>query len=79
MKRITQPGTILVFDGKLARVVGIGEGKSLHLEFIGEEPCGTCGHQPGDVLLEHAPLFQNGAHAVLTVGGGDDGPVPSYR
>jgi hypothetical protein len=67
MKRVSEPGAFLVFDGRLARVVGIAEGRTIHMQFVEEDPCPACGHQPGADVLEHSPLFQKGAEAVPTI------------
>lgn len=68
MIRINEPGVVLLYDGRLARVIGIAEGRTICLRFVEEAPCATCGHQPGIDLLEHAPLFQDHVQPVATVG-----------
>lgn len=69
MKRIEDVQAIVKYEGKLAEVVGIGEGRTIHMRFLGEPPCPTCGHHPGLDLLEHSPLFQRLVKPVDTVVG----------
>ena len=75
MKSVPEPGTVLIYDGELMRVVGIGEGRTIHMRSLERDPCPTC-HRPMDVeLLEHSNLFQEKAQAVPTLGGDVDGSV----
>lgn len=58
---------IVRYDGRLAEVVAIGEGRTISLRYICEEPCPTCGRKAGVELLEHAPLLQDKLEPVSTV------------
>jgi hypothetical protein len=60
-------GMVVRYEGKLAEVATIGEGRMIRLHFIGEEPCPTCGHPAGISVLEHAPLLQDHLEPVRTV------------
>ena len=60
-------GMVVRYDGKLAEVYAIGEGRTISLRYIGEEPCPTCGGTAGVELLEHAPLLQDKLEPVSTV------------
>lgn len=55
------------YDGKLAEVVAIGEGRTIHLRYVAEPPCPGCGRPAGVDLLEHAPLLQDHVEPVKTV------------
>lgn len=55
------------FQGELYQVIGIGEGRTIHLRRVGVERCSTCGCLPEVTVLEHSPLFQEGAAPVPTV------------
>lgn len=65
--RVNRPGDVLLYDGELAEVIGIGEGRSITLQFIRKETCPTCGSEPRLHLLEHSPLFQDHAEPVGTI------------
>lgn len=67
MKRVDEPDTILLYDGKLARVVGIAEGRTIILQFLDEQPCPTCGSEPRMHALEHSPMFQDHVQPVPTL------------
>lgn len=67
MKSVTNPATILLYDGRLARVIAIGEGRTIHMEFLDEEPCARCGRSDHLAVLEHSRLFQDHADPVETV------------
>lgn len=58
-------GMIVRYNGKLAEVTGIGEGRTIHLTFVGEEPCPTCGRH-GVEHLERAPILQDALEPVAT-------------
>jgi len=67
MKRIADPSAVVRYNGDLVRVVGIGEGRTISFESLEKPPCPCC-HRPYRFdLLEHAPLFQDGAEAVETL------------
>lgn len=65
MKRLAL-GMVVRYDGDLAEVTGIGEGRTVYLKFIGADPCSACGRPAGVALLEHAPLLQEKLEAVVT-------------
>lgn len=67
MKQVTEPGTLLNWNGDLYRVVSIGEGKTIHMTPVDKQPCPTCGNQFELRMLEHSPLFQDGAEPVPTL------------
>lgn len=58
MKRL-ELDMIVRYDGILAKVVAIGEGRTIQLAYIGVDPCPTCGRGAGIELLEHAPLLRD--------------------
>lgn len=60
-------GMVVRYDGKLAEVYAIGEGRTISLRFIGEDACPTCGRKAGVSHLEHAPLLQDKLEPVSTV------------
>ena len=60
-------GMVVRYDGKLAEVYAIGEGRTISLRFVGEDPCPTCGRPAGVSLLEHAPLLRDKLEPVRTV------------
>lgn len=66
MKRL-DVGMFVMYDGKLAEVFGIGDGRTIHLRWVGEDACPTCGCFAGVSLLEHAPLLQDKLEPVRTV------------
>lgn len=61
-------GALLLYDGRLARVLAIAEGRTITLEFLEEGPCPTCGNPSRLELLEHAPLFQEHIAPVRSIG-----------
>lgn len=67
MKRVTEPGAIVLYEGELARVIAIATGRTITLELIEKEPCPTCGELRRVQLLEHSPLFQERVQPVETV------------
>lgn len=67
MKRVDEPGTVLLYDGKLARVIGIAEGRTIIMQFVDDDTCQTCGHEPGLNVLEHSPRFQEHVEPVSTI------------
>jgi hypothetical protein len=67
VKRVAGPGAIVLFEGKLARVVSVAEGRTVELELLDETPCSHCGSGSRRHLLEHSPLFQHHVRAVETV------------
>jgi hypothetical protein len=60
-------GMIVRYDGRLAEVQAIGEGRTITLRFVGEDPCPTCKREATVSLLEHAPLLQDKLEPVDTV------------
>ena len=60
-------GMVVRYEGKLAEVYAIGEGRTVSLRFIGEDACPTCGRSAGVSLLEHSPLMQDNLEPVATV------------
>jgi hypothetical protein len=66
MKRL-ELGMVVRYDGHLAEVYAIGEGRTISLRYIGEDPCPTCRRPTGVSLLEHAPLLQDRIEPVATV------------
>lgn len=66
MKRL-ELGMVVRYEGKLAEVYAIGEGRTIGLRYIGEDACPTCGSMAGVSLLEHAPLLQDKLEPVNTV------------
>jgi hypothetical protein len=59
-------GMVVRYAGKLAEVNGISNGRVIHLHYVGEERCPTCGRPPGIDALEHAPLLQDKIEPVAT-------------
>lgn len=66
MKRLDL-GMIVRYQGQLAEVQSIGEGRTVNLRFIGQDACPTCGRPAGVSLLEHSPLMQDNLEPVQTV------------
>lgn len=66
--RVNGPGDVLLYDGELARVIDISDGRAIILEFVADTaPCPTC-HQVRRVhVLEESRLFQNRARPVETL------------
>lgn len=60
-------GKVVLYEGKLARIVGVGEGRTVHMRFVEEPPCPTYGHQPGADVLTHSPLFQSNVQPAPTL------------
>lgn len=60
-------GALLLYDGRLARVLAIAEGRTITPEFVEEDGCPTCGAPSRLELLEHAPLFQDHVTAIRTI------------
>lgn len=60
-------GKVVEYDGKLARIISVAEGRTVHMRFVEEPECPTCGHQPGISLLTHSPLFQTGVRPAQTL------------
>lgn len=60
-------GMVVRYQGKLAEVVSIANGRTVGLQFVGEEPCPFCKRSSGVELLEHAPLLQDHVEPVETV------------
>jgi len=72
IKTVTTPGVVLLFEGKLVKVVGTGEGKTIHMQVISDEDKDKCPHCGKPIptelaFLEHSPMFQGGAKPVLTI------------
>lgn len=67
MKRITGPGVVLRYDGELHEVIGIAEGRTIHLRSLERGPCEACGRQPDVEILEHAPNLQDHVEPVETL------------
>lgn len=63
---VERPGQVFVYNGVLAEVVGIGEGKTISFVIVGEPPCPTCGHNQMH-LLEQSPRFQDNARPADTL------------
>lgn len=61
-------GMVVRHDRKLAEVTGIGEGRSVILTYLGEEPCPSCGRH-GHHFQESAPLLQDSLEPVRTCDG----------
>jgi hypothetical protein len=66
MKRLDL-GMVVRYHGKFAEVVSIGEGRTVHLRYIGGKDCPTCGRPAGESLLEHSPLMQDNVEPVRTI------------
>lgn len=58
---------VVLYEGRLARIYGVSEGRTVHMWFVEEERCMTCGHRPGADLLTHSRLFQNGVQPAPTL------------
>ena len=68
MKRIIMmPSAILKWKGELVEVIGISEGKVIHMRPVNEKPCEHCGKIKQYDVLENSPLFQENAEAVNTL------------
>lgn len=67
VKRVENPGAVVLYEGRLARVVSIGEGRTITLHPIDATDCPVCGVTPLVVLLEHSPLFQERVEPIETV------------
>lgn len=67
MKHISEPGSLLLYEGQLARVVGIATGKTLVLELVEHSACVHCGAPARIHVLEDSRLFQDKAEPVPTV------------
>jgi hypothetical protein len=65
--RVTEPGTFLYYDNKLAEVVGIADGKVLILRFVSEPACEHCGRRGDLHVMEQAPQFQDHVKPVRTI------------
>lgn len=61
-------GDVLLYEGELARVIGIGQGRTVVLEFPDAEPCPSCHTEKRVHLLEDSRLFQDGVQPVQTIG-----------
>ena len=70
MKKVKNPQTLLYWKGALVEVVGIGEGKTIHMRYVRgvkSEECKACGQVEDIAVLEHSNLFQDNAEPVETV------------
>lgn len=67
MKKVIKPNTILYWRDGLMRVVGISEGRTIHMQPLDKSPCGVCGQLPEISVLEHSPLFQENTKPVETL------------
>lgn len=68
--RTAKLGDMLMWEGELAKVVGIAEGKNLIIEIYEEEKCPRCKRSLGRKrfsVLEDSPLFQETAKAIQTL------------
>lgn len=65
--RIENPGAVFLYGDELVRAYAIGEGKSIHFEYLEKPPCPCCQRSYRTDLLEHSPLFQDNAKAVETL------------
>lgn len=61
MKKIKEPSSYFLWEGKLAQVISIAEGKTIHFKVLEEN--GSREHY----RLEHSPLFQNNAEPINTL------------
>jgi hypothetical protein len=68
VKRVEEPGALLLYEGQLARVVGIATGKTIILELVEHSACAECGAPARIHVLEDSRLFQEKAEPVPTVG-----------
>lgn len=60
-------GKVVMYEGKLARIYSVAEGRVVGFRFVEEPPCPTCGHEPGADVLTHSPLFQSNVRPVPTL------------
>jgi len=67
MKHISKPATILKWKGELVEVVGISEGRTIHMQSVNAEKCKLCGSVKQYDVLENSPLFQENAEPVDTL------------
>lgn len=61
-------GALLTYEGRLVRVIGIAEGRTLLLRPVEEVPCPTCRSEGVIHVLEQSRLFQDHAQPVETMG-----------
>ena len=66
MKKVSKPSTILKWQGELVEVIGISEGRTIHMRSL-SGACSSCGQVKAYDFLEHSPLFQENAEPVDTL------------
>jgi len=59
---------IVRYNDELHEVVGIGDGRTITLAPVPDEPCPHCGWHQHVHLLEHSRLFQDSVKPVETIG-----------
>lgn len=67
MITIDEPNIYLMWEGQLVQVVGIADGKVIHMQ--GQKKCEHCGtsYQYEYSFLEDSPYFQSAAKPVPTI------------
>lgn len=60
---------VAMVDGRLARVIAVNEGnREITFEFIGSEPCPTCGRPDQVSINEGTPNWSSQVRQVSTCG-----------
>ena len=67
MKTIDEPNALLYWNKELVKVVGISNGKVIHMSPVNTQRCEYCGVVKEISVIESSPLFQENAEAVETI------------
>ena len=67
MKTVNEPNTLLYWNDELVKVVGISNGKVIHMSPVNAQRCESCGVVKEISVIENSPLFQENAKPVETI------------